>query len=67
MRVIGPILRLQIQRSTLKTGEKPHRTYDPRPLLAVPALAVHPDGACGSARWGWVVGRPPPRASRNEE
>lgn len=55
MRVIGPIVRLQVQRSTLKTGEKPHRSYDPRPLLAVPALAVHPDGACGSADGGWVV------------
>jgi len=37
MRVIGSILRLQVQRSTLKTGEQPNRTYDPRPLLAVPA------------------------------
>ncbi len=37
------------------TGEKPNRTYDPRPLLPVPALAVHPDGACGSAGGGWVV------------
>jgi hypothetical protein len=55
MRVIGPILRLQVQRSTLKTGEKPNRTYDPRPLLAVPALAVHPDGACGAMDGGWVV------------
>ena len=55
MRVIGPILRLQVQRSTLKTGEKPNRTYDPRPVLAVPALAVHPDGACGASDGGWIV------------
>ena len=55
MRVIGPIVRLQVQRSSLKTGEKPNRTYDPRPLLPVPALAVHPDGACGAADGGWVV------------
>ena len=55
MRVIGRIVRLQIQRSSLKTGEKPNRTYDPRPLLPVPALAVHPDGACGAADGGWVV------------
>src|SRR5258708_27012339 len=55
MRVIGPILRLQVQRSTLKTGEKPNRTYDPRPLLPVRALAVHPDGACGASGGAWVV------------
>lgn len=69
MRVIGPIARLQVQRSTLKTGEKPNRTYDPRPLLAVAALAVHPDGACGAADGGWLVdvhhrGHP---ATKNED
>src|SRR2546430_5652355 len=35
MRELGRIVRLQIQRSSLKTGEKPRRRYDPAPLLAV--------------------------------
>ena len=56
MREIGPIATLQIQRSSLKTGNKPDRVYDPAPLLAVPRLAVTPDGALGEAADGsWVV------------
>jgi MOSC domain-containing protein len=56
MRPLGPIVRLQIQRSSLKTGEKPTRTYDPAPLLAVPRLAVSPDGVLGAADGGaWLV------------
>jgi hypothetical protein len=53
---LGPIIRLQVQRSTLKTGEKPLRRYDPAPLLAVPRLAVSPDGMLGGTPdGGWVV------------
>ncbi|SRR6266496_3377821 len=56
MRTIGTIARLQIQRSSLKTGEKPDRVYDPAPLLAVPRLAVTPDGVLGAAAdGGWLV------------
>jgi len=56
MRTIGTVTRLQIQRDSLKTGEKPTRTYDPTPLLAVPALHVSPDGALGASPGGmWVV------------
>jgi len=56
MRTIATITRLQIQRDSLKTGEKPARTYDPTPLLAVPALHVSPDGALGASPGGmWVV------------
>ncbi len=56
MRTIGKITRLQIQRGSLKTGEKPTRTYDPTPLLAVPELYVSPDGALGANPGGmWVV------------
>ena len=47
MRTIGTITRLQIQRGSLKRGEKPTRIYDPTPLLSVPALNVTPDGALG--------------------
>ena len=56
MRTIGRIVRLQIQRGSLKTGEKPTRSYDPAPLLAVPRLNVTPDGALGGPDGGeWIV------------
>jgi hypothetical protein len=56
MRPLGPLIRLQIQRSSLKTGEKPMRTYDPAPLLPVRRLAVSADGVLGAAEdGGWVV------------
>lgn len=56
MRTIGMITHLQIQRGSLKRGEKPTRMYDPSPLLPVPALNVTPDGALGGAVDGsWIV------------
>ncbi|MGH7701187.1 MAG: MOSC domain-containing protein [Gemmatimonadales bacterium] len=56
MREIGRIVRLQIQRSSLKTGEKPDRVYDPAPLVAVPRLAITPDGALGEGPdRSWLV------------
>jgi hypothetical protein len=56
MRTIGTIDRLQIQRSSLKTGEKPDRVYDPTPLLPVPRLTVTPDGVLGASDdGGWLV------------
>jgi hypothetical protein len=45
MTPLGKIVHLQIQRATLKVGEKPNRVYDPAPLLAVGALTLTPDGA----------------------
>jgi hypothetical protein len=56
MRTIGTVTRLQIQRDSLKRGEKPTRVYDPTPLLAVPSLNVTPDGALGGGADGtWIV------------
>jgi hypothetical protein len=56
MRTIGTIARLQIQRSSLKTGEKPTRVYDPAPLFAVPRLRVSPEGVLGGDDGGaWLV------------
>ena len=56
MRDIGRIVRLQIQRASLKTGEKPTRVYDPTPLLVVDRLALGPDGALGEGSDGsWLV------------
>jgi hypothetical protein len=55
MRELGRLVRLQVQRSTLKTGVKPERRYDPAPLLAVERLALSPDGVMGAADGGWIV------------
>jgi hypothetical protein len=53
---IGRLVQLQIQRSSLKTGEKPNRVYDPAPLLSVDELWVSPDGILGRRPEGsWVV------------
>jgi hypothetical protein len=45
--LIGTVVGLQVQRSSLKLGERPHRWFDPAPLLAVPALLLDPDGVSG--------------------
>src|SRR5574337_1547489 len=42
LRPLGKIVRLQIQRSPLKIGEKPSRVYDPSPILAVAGLTLTP-------------------------
>lgn len=56
MHIIGPLTRLQIQRSSLKTGEKPNRRYDPSPIQAVDQLWISPDGALGRSPDGsWLV------------
>lgn len=44
---IGRVKQVQIQRSTLKVGQRPHRYYAPSPLLVVEALLVSPEGAIG--------------------
>src|SRR5437870_11584373 len=56
MRELGHVVRLQIQRSSLKTGEKPHRVYDPAPILTLDRLSVSHDGALWEGAHGaWVV------------
>lgn len=56
MRTIGTVGRLQIQRSSLKTGDKPTRVYDPTPLLAVSRVSVSPDGVLGAGSHDeWIV------------
>lgn len=56
MREIGPLIRLQIQRGSLKTGVKPNRTYDPAPLLSVDRLWITPGGVLGLGPEGsWMV------------
>src|SRR6058998_2422726 len=56
MRDLGRVVSLQVQRSSLKTGEKTNRRYDPAPLLPVDRLLIGPDGALGEGPDGsWVV------------
>ncbi len=47
MQEIGRIKQVQIQRSSLKIGQKPHRYYDPSPLLIVNALLLSTRGVIG--------------------
>lgn len=42
---LGKIVRLQIQPTRLKTGEKPNQVYDPTALISVPELTLTPQGA----------------------
>ena len=46
MQILGTVVRLQVQASSLKMGDSPRR-YDPSPLQAVPALTVTPGGVIG--------------------
>lgn len=47
MREIGQIKQVQVQRSGLKTGQKPYRVYDPAPLLVVSRLLLSRKGTIG--------------------
>jgi hypothetical protein len=56
VRHIGSIQHVQIQRASLKTGEKPHRVYDPAPLLAVHRLWLAREGVFGQKEdVAWIV------------
>ncbi len=44
---IGRIKLVQVQRSSLKAGERPNRYYDPAPLLPVDGLLLSPSGVVG--------------------
>ena len=52
MDLIGTIVQLQIQRSSLKLGERPRRWFDPAPLLSVAALELEPGGVVGLTEQG---------------
>ena len=47
MQEIGTIKQVQIQRSSLKTGQKPHLYYDPTPLLVIEQLRLSREGVVG--------------------
>lgn len=55
MRLIGEIVRLQVQSASLKVGEPPRKRYDPSPLRAVPQLLLTPDGVAGRLSDGTVL------------
>jgi hypothetical protein len=50
--LLGPVLRLQVQRRALKT---PRVGYDPTPILTVGQAAIGPDGFAGLHDGGWVL------------
>jgi hypothetical protein len=54
VRLIGAIVRLQVQESSLKVGDKPRR-YDPAPIRSVPALRVSSAGVVGLAENGQSI------------
>lgn len=46
-RLLGGVVRLQVQRAPLKPGTAPDRAYDTSPLVEVPALLVEARGVRG--------------------
>src|SRR5947209_8745663 len=52
MELIGVIVGLRVQRSSLKVGQAPLRRYDPAPLQAVPALTLSQSGVTGLTERG---------------
>jgi hypothetical protein len=54
VQVIGTIVRLQVQESSLKVGSKPRR-YDPAPIRSVPALRVSSAGVFGLTKNGETI------------
>jgi hypothetical protein len=55
MRQIGTVKHVQIQRSSLKLGERPLRVYTPAPLMKVECIALTNPGVFGSVNGDWVV------------
>ncbi len=53
--LVGTVIRLQVQRSRLKPGERGARVYDPAPLLAVDELELGPRGVVGHTSDGPVL------------
>jgi hypothetical protein len=51
---IGTVVRLQVQESSLKVGDKPRR-YDPAPIRSMPAIRLDPAGVIGLAENGETI------------
>jgi len=54
-RLIGRIVRLQVQTAHLKCGDTPHRWYDPAPITVVPRLALDASGVQGQLVDGTIL------------
>lgn len=54
-KLIGHIVRLQVQTAHLKCGEKPHRWYDPAPIAVVPELILDRHGVRGVREDGTIL------------
>lgn len=52
---IGKIVRLQLQRSALTLGQRPHRYYDPSALQEAPQLTLSPGGVSASLPNGLLM------------
>jgi hypothetical protein len=55
MELIGRIVRMQVQESSLKVGERPRRWYEPGPIRAVPMLTLDARGVTGRESDGTAV------------
>jgi hypothetical protein len=55
MERIGTVMRLQVQRSSLKAGERPRRWYDPAPICSVPILTLDANGVTGWMDDGMMI------------
>lgn len=55
MRLIGPIVRLQVQEASLKVGEPRRQRYEPAALRSVPALTLSEAGVRGWTETGEPV------------
>jgi hypothetical protein len=47
LELLGPIVRLQVQTSSLKVGDRPHRWYDPVAITPVERLRLDQGGVTG--------------------
>jgi hypothetical protein len=45
--LLGPIVRLQVQTTSLKCGERPHRYYDPAGILSLQRIRIDDGGVTG--------------------
>lgn len=53
--LIGRIVRLQVQTSKLKQGQRPESWYDPEPITTVPALILDRQGVRGVGEDGSII------------
>lgn len=55
MELIGRIVRLQVQESSLKVGERLRRWYDPAPIRVAPTVTLDENGVVGRTEMGDTI------------